>query len=339
MIIIKCDLCGTEKKRFPRDVKNTKYNFCSKKCKYEWMKNNSNEQNQNLRFNHIDNNDIGKLYNQGLSGSEIAKRLGCSKELIYKRYKEIELKVRNISERKTLKLNENKVKELYLNGLTQQAIAGKFNRSRGVIKRILEKLNIKRKSSKHNKEILNINKIIYYYKKNKSTSQIAKLMCTTSTRIFNILTKNNFKLRDRNSSLKLAWKDNDKRIEKMKIKGIERFKDPTFLEKYKKSINRKPTTPERKMIKIIKKYNLPFNYVGNGKVWYNGFNPDFLSKNPKHIIEIYGDYWHNLPKDKEKHIRRMNAYTSLGYKPLVIWESELKNKNKVIRKIRRHLNE
>jgi very-short-patch-repair endonuclease len=79
---------------------------------------------------------------------------------------------------------------------------------------------------------------------------------------------------------------------------------------------------------------LPFNYTGDGKIMIGGFNPDFLSKNPKHIIEIYGEYHHNLPHNKLKNIVRKRAYNSLGYKLLVIWSKKIiKNPQKVTEKI------
>lgn len=95
----------------------------------------------------------------------------------------------------------------------------------------------------------------------------------------------------------------------------------------------KPNKPEKIMINIIKENNLPFNYVGNGQVIIGGFCPDFLSKNPKYIIEVNGDYWHNLPKAKEKDKRKLKTYSKYGYKTLTIWEHELKNPNQVLNKI------
>lgn len=100
----------------------------------------------------------------------------------------------------------------------------------------------------------------------------------------------------------------------------------------------RPTEPEKKVIEIIKKYNFPFNYVGDGKIWFRGknqaFNPDFLSKNPKHIIEVFGDYWHNLPNARKRDRERLKTYAKYGYDTLVIWESELKNIISVVNKIK-----
>lgn len=94
---------------------------------------------------------------------------------------------------------------------------------------------------------------------------------------------------------------------------------------------RKPTSPERLIIRLIKENNLPFNYVGDGKIWFERFNPDFLSKNPKHIIEIFGDYWHKNTQERDK--LRLETYNKYGYKTLVIWEHELKDLPSVLNKI------
>ena len=130
----------------------------------------------------------------------------------------------------------------------------------------------------------------------------------------------------------------------------ERYSDPEFLKRYKEAMNRKPNKPEIMLDTLIKENNLPFNYVGDGQVWIGGFNPDFLSKNPKHIIEVYGDYWHANPniysdltkgqlKQRDKDKRRLEAYSSLGYKTLIIWENELKNPQEVLDRIKRFINE
>ena len=116
-----------------------------------------------------------------------------------------------------------------------------------------------------------------------------------------------------------------------------RWKDEQFRDKQRglilKSLIKRPNKPEGIVLDLIKKNNLPFNYVGDGKVIIEGFNPDFLSKNPKHIIEVNGDYWHNLPWCIEKDKRKYATYDKLGYKTLIIWEHELKNPDKVVKNI------
>jgi very-short-patch-repair endonuclease len=74
-----------------------------------------------------------------------------------------------------------------------------------------------------------------------------------------------------------------------------------------------------------------YKYVGNSKYWIKGFNPDFINKKDKKIIEMYGDYWHR--KSQIRDIKRLEAYIKSGYKTLVIWEHELKDLNEVSKRI------
>lgn len=118
----------------------------------------------------------------------------------------------------------------------------------------------------------------------------------------------------------------------------EKMKDEKYKQEWLKKMRegiKRPTKPERIIINLIKENNLPFNYVGDGAIWFKGygtlFNPDFLSKNPKHIIEVFGDYWHRNTQENDR--KRLETYLKYGYKTLVIWEHELKNPNQVLNKI------
>ena len=66
---------------------------------------------------------------------------------------------------------------------------------------------------------------------------------------------------------------------------------------------------------------------------------DFLSKNPKHIIEIFGDYWHNLPLSIKKDEERIRTYHKYGYDTLIIRGRELNDVDKIILKINRFIGE
>jgi len=66
------------------------------------------------------------------------------------------------------------------------------------------------------------------------------------------------------------------------------------------------------------------------------YNPDFIYNNK--IIELYGDYWHKLPKTLERNFQREKRYTELGYLFLIIWEHELKDMAKVLNKIKEFSN-
>jgi G:T-mismatch repair DNA endonuclease (very short patch repair protein) len=106
----------------------------------------------------------------------------------------------------------------------------------------------------------------------------------------------------------------------------------------KRRLCKRPTKPERILIDLIKRNNLPFSYVGNGKIIIEGFNPDFINNNGlKQIIEVNGDYWHNLPKVIKRDERKIGVYKKYGYKTLTIWEDELKknfNENKIVERIK-----
>lgn len=96
----------------------------------------------------------------------------------------------------------------------------------------------------------------------------------------------------------------------------------------------RPTKPEIQLKNILKDL-LPrqYKYVGDGKIIISGFNPDFINKKNKKIIEMYGDYHHNLPKVKQRDLRRKKEYKKEGYQLLIIWQKELKNIKKVKNKI------
>ena len=85
---------------------------------------------------------------------------------------------------------------------------------------------------------------------------------------------------------------------------------------------------------------LPYlpNYKNNIRV--GKYNVDFIDENTKHIIEVYGDYWHCNPKiypddfiqhhlkksAKEvrlKDLKRQQTLEKQGYKLTIVWESEL----------------
>lgn len=117
-------------------------------------------------------------------------------------------------------------------------------------------------------------------------------------------------------------------------KGHKLWDNAEYRKKVLRAIRKgtKPTKLEKMVNDLIQQNNLPFDYVGNGKIWFRGeknsFNPDFLSKNSKHIIEIFGDYWHSSQKAKERDKERIATYSKYGYKTLVIWEYELVTRRK-----------
>lgn len=92
------------------------------------------------------------------------------------------------------------------------------------------------------------------------------------------------------------------------------------------AIYRKPNKAEIKVMELLEKLHLPYCYVGDGKVIIGGYTPDFIHTNNKnHIIEVFGDYWHNRENMSwhQTELGRIMAYSHFGYKTLVIWEHEL----------------
>ena len=114
---------------------------------------------------------------------------------------------------------------------------------------------------------------------------------------------------------KRLWKDKN-----YKIKWLNGMKNKIMIF---------PSSLEIKFIEIIKKYNLPFKYVGDGYTFIGGKCPDFIDFKNKKIIEINGRYYHRNDKEEV----RKNHFSKYGYKTIIIWEEELKDENKVIEKI------
>lgn len=90
--------------------------------------------------------------------------------------------------------------------------------------------------------------------------------------------------------------------------------------------NRRPTGPEKKLIGIIERHNLPFKYTGNGSFILEGLNPDFIETDGRKIaIDVFGDYWHTLKADKESYTEdgRKAIFTKYGWHLIVLWEHEI----------------
>jgi DNA-binding transcriptional regulator YiaG len=90
----------------------------------------------------------------------------------------------------------------------------------------------------------------------------------------------------------------------------------------------RPTTPEKKLLTIIKKYNLPYVYTGNDSFRIGALNPDFVNNNGQKIaVEVFGDYWHgrrDAPWYARENVRRL-IMKNYGWDLRVVWEHELNN--------------
>ena len=130
----------------------------------------------------------------------------------------------------------------------------------------------------------------------------------------------------------ITKKDNPKltggwRTEEGRSKGIDsiraRWKDPEFAQKMFIKWGKRPNKTESYLNKILQdSFPNEWKYVGDGQVWIDGKNPDFININgSKKIIELDGEYWHKDKNSKE----RIKLFKKFGYETLVITDKELKN--------------
>lgn len=132
-----------------------------------------------------------------------------------------------------------------------------------------------------------------------------------------------------------------KRIEETKQKisttALKRWQDPEFAKKMGKAWAIFPNKPEQFLIKLLDQlYPSQWKYTGDFSFIVNGKNPDFVNVNgQKKIIELFGDYWHKGDDPQD----RIDTFKPFGFETLVIWESELKNIERIKFKIHRFMKE
>ena len=99
-----------------------------------------------------------------------------------------------------------------------------------------------------------------------------------------------------------------------------------------KLARQEPNNAELQLFGLLTYLELLYRYTGNAQFILNGKAPDFVHNEKRKIIELFGERWH-LPEEEEE--RTMDFATS-GYQVVVVWQKELKVKNrkKLIEKIR-----
>lgn len=113
-------------------------------------------------------------------------------------------------------------------------------------------------------------------------------------------------------------------------------KTETHLKNLLKSIKNRvipvPNSQEILLNTILEEHFLgQWKFVGDGKAIIGGKCPDFINTDGrKDVIELFGDYWHknDNPQNRIEHFKKY------GYSTLIIWEHELKDKNKTIERVR-----
>ena len=97
----------------------------------------------------------------------------------------------------------------------------------------------------------------------------------------------------------------------------------------------RPTSLEKKVIKLVEELNLPYKYTGNGLCFIAGRCPDFLCRSQaKVVVEIFGRYWHDpevTPRVRPEHTseRTLAHYARCGFRCVIIWEEALANMEQV----------
>lgn len=86
---------------------------------------------------------------------------------------------------------------------------------------------------------------------------------------------------------------------------------------------------------VIELMKLPYKHVGDGSFMIGTYCPDFVHKSKKAIIEVYGDYHHNLPANVIHDKKRNKYIKSLGYKILILRGKDIKHLNKLVLKLKR----
>jgi G:T-mismatch repair DNA endonuclease (very short patch repair protein) len=95
-------------------------------------------------------------------------------------------------------------------------------------------------------------------------------------------------------------------------------------------IKREPNAAERWLINLLEQSRLPFKYVGDGQMWLENRNPDFIATNGlKLVIEIFGTYWHAVADVQQ----RTEHYKTLGFNSLILWDYELTDSLQILKRV------
>jgi len=113
--------------------------------------------------------------------------------------------------------------------------------------------------------------------------------------------------------------------------------DPTYgAERLSSSLwNRPLSLPEQQVRDILKLMDLPYEYVGNGRLMIGRFCPDFCRVDAKAVIDVFG-YTHHRKDGKMRcyDVKRIEYIKKQGFSVLILWAEELKNIGQVADKIK-----
>lgn len=309
------------------------------------------EQKKNLIKILIEKTKLENLYiKQRKTAQEIAKIFKCSKATILRRLKKYNIRMRSQPEailgKYKIIISKEKLEELYLKkrkALYQVASISKC--SMGTVIRRLKEFNIPLRNREEAQTKIFIPKEKLkklYVDEQKSCPKIAQIFGCSSASIqyklkkFGIPINRIEKTRIARIGTHLAKRTKNKIGEANK----EHWQNPEFVKKILNSRHIKPNKAEIKLNSILQEI-LPDEYGLNVRaeiMVLGGKIPDFVNINgQKKVIELFGSYFHN-PKyfpNTQSPEERINYFKQFGWDTLIIWEGELKDKNKLKEKIRR----
>lgn len=235
------------------------------------------------------------LYNQKFSARQIAKNFNTTKHYILSILRNNYIRIRSKSEQLTGKIVSAETRKNMSIGQTG------LKRAKSAIKKFRNYL-LKSHASGERDNVGQ--KISITAKKNWRDSDIRK---RTLSAIRSETNRNKLKIITKNH-----WNNKD-------------YRKKVLSSLLKSGLNR-PNKSEKLVHSLLEEI-VPnqYEYVGDGKIIIEGFNPDFIDKLNKKIIEFFGNYWHSREDYKIRDKKKLQIYKDKGYKVLVIWGSELEN--------------
>lgn len=136
----------------------------------------------------------------------------------------------------------------------------------------------------------------------------------------------------RKHSAQTLSKMSQTRIERGLSKGeLNPMSNEANVRKWAFSNHLKPNRAESQLEQLLNEVcpgQYKINVTGSVLV-LSGKIPDFVNLMDRAIIEHYGDYWHSGEDESE----RINFFAQFGYRTLIVWEYELKDKEKLSDKL------
>jgi len=263
--------------------------------------------------------ELYRLYwEEGLTPTEIAKRLTTPRSNIKRWLKKMNIprrthlegiRLRDMKRRRFDQREEKEVCQLYEQGYSADEIAQLLGIGHTLVYKTLTRKGIRKRSL--SEALSNARKKKYWYTGGKPTKE----------------TKRKISLSQRN-----RWQENHERLSAIVANNLP--KEPS--EKQLKASLKKPNKEEIQLIELLQEYNLPFKYVGNGEFILGGKCPDFINVNGrKQVIEFFGNHWH----DVFDIARRKEHFRQYGFDTLIIWEEELKDQEKLVKKLKKFAKE